>query len=252
MTQNPLERFSNRVKNYVKYRPDYPKAIIGFLESEIDLRRTSKIADIGSGTGISSKLFLENGNVVYGIEPNKKMREAAEQFLSTFDRFQSVNSTAENMTLPDKSVDFVIAAQAFHWFDNNQAKCEFRRVLRNNGYVVLIWNERQLDSSEILRDYERLLIKFGTDYQTIRHDQFTKERLEKSFDCEFRFTTLRNSQTLDWQGFKGRLLSSSYAPSKADGHFEEMMKTAKSLFARHEEKGKIDILYDTNVFYGQI
>ena len=252
MTESSRDRFSDRVKNYVKYRPNYPKVILELFESEMNLQPTSKIADIGSGTGISSKLFLENGNFVYGIEPNQKMREAAETFLSNFPRFQSVDGTAENTTLPDNCVDILIAAQAFHWFDNKSTKTEFRRILKNEAFIALIWNERQLDSNEFLRDYERLLVKFGTDYQTIRHDQYTKKKLENSFSKKLQIASFYNSQTLDWLGFKGRLLSTSYLPSKTDMSFEKMMQTAKSLFARHEEKGKVVILYDTNVFYGQI
>ena len=141
---NTVERFSNRVANYVKYRPGYPKEILDVFRDEMNLRTDSIIADVGSGTGISSKVFLENGNKVHGVEPNAAMREAAEEFLNNFPQFESVDGTSEATNLPDDSVDFIIAAQAFHWFEPNKTRPEFKRILREGGYVALIWNERQI------------------------------------------------------------------------------------------------------------
>lgn len=252
MEQNNIERFSNRVENYVKYRPDYPREILDLFRDEMNLQKTSIVADIGSGTGISAKLFLENGNTVFGIEPNEAMREAAENFLTDYPNFQSVNGIAENTTLPNKSVDFVVAAQAFHWFDQAKTSNEFKRIVQDNGFVALIWNERQLDSNEFLRDYEQFLSEFGTDYQKVRHDNLTKEVLQNFFQAEFRQSTFQNSQSLNFDGLKGRMLSASYMPSEESPFFDTMLIKLKSLFAQHAENGKIEVLYDTKVFYGQL
>lgn len=252
MTQNTVERFSNRVENYVKYRPDYPREILDLFRDEMNLQKTSVVADIGSGTGISAKLFLENGNKVFGIEPNEAMRQAAEDFLQDFPNFQSVNGTAENTSLLDKSLDFVIAAQAFHWFDQTKTRDEFKRILKDNGFVALIWNERQLDLNNFLRDYEKFLSEFGTDYQNVRHDNITAESLKEFFQTDFREVVFFNSQSLNFNGLKGRMLSSSYIPSAENPLYEKMLIKLKLLFAEHAENGKIEILYDTKVFYGQI
>jgi len=252
MKQNTVERFSNRVENYVKYRPAYPSEILDLFRDEMNLQKKSIVADIGSGTGISAKLFLENGNTVFGVEPNEAMRRAAENFLQDFPNFRSINGTAENTTLSDKSVDFVIAAQAFHWFDETKTRSEFKRVLKDNGFVALIWNERQLDSNEFLRDYEKLLNEFGTDYQKVRHDNITKESLREFFQTNFRQEIFNNSQSLDFNGLKGRILSSSYMPSVENERYSEMLIKLKSLFTEHAENGRIKVLYDTKVFYGQI
>ena len=147
------ERFSNRVENYVKYRPNYPKKIISFLEKEIGLSSSSIIADIGSGTGISSEMFLKNGNIVYGVEPNKEMREAAERLLAEHPNFKSINGTAEDTTLAANSIDILSAGQAFHWFDVIKTEIEFKRILKNGGWVVLVWNERETNSSLFLKAY---------------------------------------------------------------------------------------------------
>ena len=247
-----VERFSNRVENYVKYRPDYPKEILEVFRDEMNLTENSVIADIGSGTGISSKVFLENGNRVFGVEPNAVMRAAAENFLRDFPKFQSVDGTAENTNLPDNSVDFVIAAQAFHWFEPEKTRAEFKRVLRENGFVALIWNERQLNTNEFLREYEQLLKKYGTDYEKVRHDNIDKEVLTEFFQSEFSSKTFLNVQTLDFEGLKGRVSSSSYMPSETDSQFEPMIKELKRLFDNRAESGKIQILYSTNIFYTRL
>ena len=169
------KRFSNRVENYIKYRPGYPPEVLYLFHNKMFLQTSSVIADIGSGTGISSKIFLEHGNEVFGVEPNEAMREASKIFLQNFSTFHAIDGTAENTSLNNRSVDFVIAAQAFHWFDKDKTREEFRRILRPNGFVALIWNERQLDSNEFLRDYEQFMLDFGIDYKEVRHEKVTNE-----------------------------------------------------------------------------
>ena len=162
---NPTQRFSDRVENYVRYRPSYPKEVLSILQEETEFTSASVIADVDSGTGISTKLFLENGNTVYGVEPNQKMRQAAEAFLQAYPHFRSIAGTAEATTLPDQLVDYVVAAQAFHWFNIPATRQEFARVLKPDGWVVLLWNSRRLNSTPFLQAYEALLQQYGTDYQ---------------------------------------------------------------------------------------
>lgn len=245
------ERFSNRVENYVKYRPGYPPEVLQLFREEMNLQTSSVIADIGSGTGISAKLFLENGNEVFGIEPNEAMREASKVFLQDFPKFYAIDGTAENTMLKEDSVDIIIAAQAFHWFDKAKTQAEFRRILKKKGFVALIWNERQLDSNDFLREYERFIIEFGTDYREVRHEKVTTEIIGIFFQTKFREKTFSNSQTLDFAGLKGRILSSSYMPTASDSRFAGMEKELKSLFTRYQKNDTIDILYDTKIFFGQ-
>jgi ubiquinone/menaquinone biosynthesis C-methylase UbiE len=249
---NTVERFTNRVANYVKYRPSYPPEVLRFLQKELNLQTGSVIADIGSGTGISAKIFLENGNTVYGVEPNAPMRAAAEDFLKDFPNFKSVDGTSENTTLARSSIDFVTAAQAFHWFEPEAARAEFKRILKPEGYVVLIWNERQLDANEFLREYENFLLEFGTDYARVRHDYLPKEKLGAFFTNGFQTASFQNSQIFDFEGLKGRVLSSSYMPTEQDARFAEMTKSLSGIFTKHAENDRITVLYDTNVYYGKL
>jgi ubiquinone/menaquinone biosynthesis C-methylase UbiE len=247
-----VERFSNRVENYVKYRPGYPKEVLLFLRDKLNLHSGCVIADVGSGTGISAKLFLENGFTVYGVEPNARMREAAEEFLKDFPDFKSVDGTSENTTLAAQSIDCITAAQAFHWFDPEKTRAEFRRILKPEGYVALIWNERQLDTNDFLREYEEFLLRYGTDYAKVRHDNISEEKLAAFFTNGFKSETFANRQILDFDGLRGRVLSASYMPTETNENFAEMIKTLQSLFTKHAENGRIALLYDTNIYYGQL
>ena len=173
--QDSTQRFSSRVENYVRYRPGYPSAVIDLLKNECGLSSASTVADIASGTGIFSRTLLENGNRVFGVEPNAGMRRAGEEFLRAYPRFISVAGTAEATTLDDHSVDFVTAAQAAHWFDREKARREFVRICRPGGWTVLLWNERRTGSTPFLRAYEQLLVQYGTDYQEVRSERTTQQ-----------------------------------------------------------------------------
>ena len=245
-------RFSDRVEHYVKYRPGYPLEVIGFLRERGVLTAASIVADVGSGTGISADLFLREGNTVYGVEPNAEMRGAAEKLLARrFPRFRSVNGTAEATTLPTESIDIVVAAQAFHWFDLDKAREEFRRILRLGGRAVLLWNTRKTAGSLFLEAYEQLLNEYGTDYRRVRHDNASQERVASFFGHE-RFETARfpNEQAFDLAGLEGRLLSSSYAPAPGHPRHEPMLRSLRRIFHEFAESGRVRFLYDTEVYAG--
>lgn len=247
-----LKRFSNRADNYVKYRPGYPDAVIDILKSDCGLTQTSVVADVGSGTGILTKLFLDNGNSVFAIEPNAAMRLAAERLVGSWRGFASIDANAEATTLADQSVDLVTAAQAFHWFDRAKAKREFARILKPGGCVVLIWNERRLDSTPFLRAYEDLLLRYGTDYGKVRHENVTSE-IDEFFAPEpFELRTLENVQHFDFESLKGRLLSSSYAPNEDHPNFSAMVGELEEIFNRNEKQGIVSFEYETKVYYGRL
>lgn len=249
---DPTSRFTNRVANYVKYRPGYPKEMLRLFREEMGLTGSSVVADVGSGTGISAKLFLENGNTVYGVEPNDAMRAAAEEFLKGYPNFRSIDGRSDETRLPSDSVDLVIAAQAFHWFNLETTRSEFERILRPGGFIALIWNERQLDSNIFLTEYEQFLLKHATDYRNVRHENTGENELYGFFGGEYSSKAFRNSQVFDFEGLKGRVVSSSYMPAEGDGAYPPMIADLHDLFAKHQESGKIEILYDTNVHYFRV
>lgn len=250
--QDPTARFSSRVENYVRYRPSYPREILELLRSKCGLTQESIIADVASGTGIFTRMLLEHGNRVFGVEPNVDMRRAGEEYLPAFPRFTSVAGTAEATTLPDHSVDLVTAAQAAHWFDRAKARREFVRILKPEGWAVLIWNERETDTTPFLRDYEKLLLSYGTDYKEVRHERTTDEIDGFFAPTPFQSAVLEMRQDCDYAALEGRLLSSSYIPAPGHPSYEAMLRELNKIFEAHQKNGRVVLAYTTRVYYGQI
>ena len=250
--KNSTTRFSNRVEQYVKYRPSYPKEIIPFLEKNAGLTSSFVIADIGSGTGISSKIFLDNGNTVFGVEPNKEMRSKAEELLQHYPSFISVDGTAENTTIENASIDMIVAGQAFHWFDAERTKAEFRRIARTHAYCVLIWNER-LVQSPFEKAYEQLLLDYAIDYKEVDHRNINEEKIANFFSLnDFIAQVFPNKQVFDFEGVKGRLLSSSYVPDEMHPRFSSMIKTLEEIFAVHAVNNAVQFNYETKLYAGKM
>jgi len=247
------QRFSSRVENYIKYRPGYPNGAIETLRSECGLTSGSIIADVGSGTGILTEMFLRNGNTVYGIEPNREMREAAERLLKDYPRFRSVAARAEETTLADASVDFVTAGQAFHWFDRGKTGGEFARVLEPRGWIALIWNERVTTTTQFLVAFERLLKDYSTDYEQVDHRRIDEDVIRDFFGSDdFGLKQFKNIQVFDYEGVKGRLLSSSYAPEEGHPNYEPMLAELERIFQTYQDEGKVVFEYVTQMYYGQL
>ena len=245
-------RFSDRVENYVRYRPGYPAQVLQTLKTECALVPRHAVADIASGTGIWTRALLENGNPVFGVEPNAGMREAGEQLLAAFPKFTSIAGTAEATSLADHSVDFVTAAQAAHWFDRPGSRREFVRILKPGGWLVLMWNERLTDSTNFLREYEQLLLDYGTDYQDIRHEH-TTDAVNEFFDpAPFQERQFPMRQEFDYAGVEGRLMSSSYAPGPEHPRHRGMLQELRRIFDKHERDGRVAFEYKTRLYFGRL
>jgi len=250
--KDAAQRFSSRVDNYVRYRPGYPPEVLELLKAECGLKPGSAIADIASGTGILTHILLENGNRVFGVEPNPEMRRAGEQLLTRYPGFTSVAGSAEATTLGDHSVDIITAAQAAHWFDREKARREFVRILVPGGWTVLLWNERDTDATPFLREYEQLLLNYGTDYREVRHEH-TTDAIDTFFaPSPFQSKVFHYSQELDADVLEGRLLSSSYTPQAEDASYESMLRELRRIFDRHQRSGLVSFEYSTRVYYGRL
>jgi ubiquinone/menaquinone biosynthesis C-methylase UbiE len=247
------KRFSNRAEDYARYRPGYPREALELLHTWCGLKPEHAIADIGSGTGLLSKIFLDHGNRVFGVEPNAEMRSAGEEYLRDYRNFTSVAGSAEATTLPAQSIDFVTAAQAFHWFDPQPTRREFQRILKPHGRVVILWNERLLDETAFLCDYEELLRQFGTDYARVHESYPRAEQMLSFFGAnEFTSHTLPNAQEFDFAGLSGRLRSSSYAPAPGHPQFQPMIEELQRIFAAHQKEGVVRMEYRTRVYTGKL
>jgi SAM-dependent methyltransferase len=250
--RDPTRRFSSRVDNYVRFRPGYPQEILALLKSECGMTNHSVIADIGSGTGKLTELFLENGNPVFGVEPNREMREAGERLLKRFANFTSIDAGAEATTLPQSSVNFIVAGQAFHWFDRARCRQEFTRILKPGGWVALIWNDRKTEATRFLREYEKLLQTYATDYSKVDHKNIDDAVVREFFGHVPKKTKIPSTQQFDFAGLKGRLLSSSYAPDHGQPGHTEMLRELETVFNARQQNGHVEFAYDTVVYYGRL
>ncbi|HVT82549.1 MAG TPA: class I SAM-dependent methyltransferase [Phycisphaerae bacterium] len=248
------QRFSSRVGDYRRHRPGYPPQVADDLLAQSGLPKNPVIADIGSGTGLLARLFVERGCSVVGIEPNAEMRAAGEEELRAFRNFRSLPGTAEATALPAQSVDLVTAAQAFHWFDRAKAKTEFRRILRpgsGGGRCAILWNNRLTTTSSFLVAYEQLLRDFATDYAMVDHKNITDPVLADFFAPQpVQKRIYPNKQFFDFDGLKGRLLSSSYSPPADHPSHAPMLARLAEIFQRHQQNGRVIFEYQTEVFGG--
>ena len=248
--RDPKQRFSGRAENYARHRPGYPPEVLSFLESECSLTQRWAVADVGSGTGILSGLFLSNGNRVFGVEPNEEMRGAAERLLGGDPRFTSVAGSAEATALEDGGVDLVAAGQAFHWFDPEAARAEFLRVLKPDGWVALVWNARRRSGTPFLEAYEGLLAEHRTDDGG---EAGVHGKVDAFFGTEgYGTARLPNPQPLDFGGLKGRLLSSSYVPAEGEPGSGAMLRNLEGIFRANESGGEVLMEYVTLVHCGRL
>lgn len=274
--QEPRPRFSRRVEHYLQYRPHYPQAIIEVLKRECHLTQQALIADIGSGTGMLTAVFLTNGNRVFGIEPDPEMRAAAEYVLGKYPTFTSIAASAEATSLADRSVDVVTAGQAFHWFDRERARKEFARILVPRGWVVLVWNRQKTTGTPFLVALEQFwqmyltreglqAVATGQDLTLLLQEtnpvyrwrldpgRVSQELIAPFFGSDgCTMQRFENPQVYDFEGLKGRVLSGGSAPQADHPRYAEMLETLEAIFQMHQVNGRVTIEYETQVWYGQL
>lgn len=249
---DPTKRFTDRAQDYVLARPPYPAAVLARLREAGALPDTATVADIGSGTGISSELFLAAGHEVYGVEPNASMRQAAEQRLGpAYPAFHSVAGKAEATTLPDASVDLVVAAQALHWFDIDACRREFLRVLKPRGALVFLYNSRVHDASQFMHDYDALVQRHSIDYKRIRHENLGPEVFSRLYGtADYGYATVENPQAVGHEQLIARARSSSYLPGHDDPRHADMLAELDAQFERHRQDDRVVFVYKTEIYWG--
>lgn len=256
MAMNDLhatERFSDRVEDYVRYRPDYPAILLHWLRNEYGVKADWPVADIGAGTGISTHMLLDAGHRVTAVEPNGPMRDAAVRWLGGNKRFRAIDGRADATGLADASVALVTVAQAFHWFDEVESRREFARILRPGGLVAIWWNSRHLLGTPFLEGYEALLTRYGTDYGRVAQRYADETRMRRWFGDGYRGSArFRHAQSLDFDGLRGRLMSSSYAPPAGHPNHEPMLAALSDLFDASASSGRIRLDYDTHIHVGTV
>jgi SAM-dependent methyltransferase len=251
-SNDSTKRFTGRVSNYVKYRPGYPKEVIDYLEKECHLSDRSAIADVGAGTGIFTKLLLERNYRVYAIEPNDAMREEADRQLKHFPNYHSMAGKADLTGLTSQSIDLIVCAQAFHWFNTPETKAEFQRILKPGGQVALIWNNRYIEADLFAIAYDTLLkTQSGGDYERINHQNLTQADFD-NFYADYSLVKFPNQQVFDFDQLAGRAFSSSYVPAEGTEAGKAFKLELKAVFDQYQQDGKVIFRYDTEVYLGMV
>lgn len=251
----PTTRFTEKAKYYHASRPGYPKEVLTTIRRITNLTPdpSNIIADIGSGTGKLSEIFLKYGVTVMGVEPNKAMREIAEKEMKNYENFISIDGAAESTGIKNHSIDLIIVGQSFHWFNLSKTRKEFQRILKPGRYAMIVWNNRNKESSHFFRDYETILKDFGTDYKEVTKAIIGKKEFSDFFGTEnykrFLFT---NKQQLDYEGIRWRLLSTSYIPTEESETYLTKLQRLKEIFQKHQKNGVIKLDYETEMFVGKI
>lgn len=252
MNKSTVDRFSNRVYYYQKYRPDYPQKLLDFMRDQLHIDEHCTIADIGSGTGKLTKLLLEQSKIVYGIEPNNEMRVKAEKELSLYSNFISVDGTATNTGLSEQSVDAVAVAQAFHWFHIPKSIAEFRRILKADGFLLLLWN-RRLTTTPFLKSFDKALRRYGTDYNEIDHKKLSDIHFSQCFrEGKYQHITFDNNQYFNYEELIGFLNSLSYVPDKNTESYKYMLENIYKAFEVNKVEERVEMKYETDLFWGII
>ncbi len=245
-------RFSARVADYVAGRPGYPRGVIQVLSERFGFDSTWRVADVGAGTGISSRLFLENGNPVTIVEPNHDMRAAADEWLGGFPGFASILAPAEATTLPDGSVDLVVAAQAFHWFDHAAFARECERILTPHGRVLVMWNDRDM-TDDFPSAYEAIAIRYAPDYAKVGHRKSDNQAPTAAWfePSTYGYVEVPNPQRITLEVAKARMASSSYMPSRGHPDFEPMLRDVEQLFEQYQQGGTASMAHVTRMNFGR-
>ena len=244
------ERFTGRADHYARHRPLYPAALLETLTTDAGLRPHDVVADVGAGTGIVAELLLRNGNAVIAVEPNASMRAGLATLQQAWPSLQVTGGAAEATQLPAASMDFVVAGQAFHWFDPVRTKREFARILRPGGRIALVWNVRDRSSTPFLRGYEVMLDRHAAEYARLKPGPIDVPVLEAFFaPGGFQARSFPHHAAYDLAGLQGLLRSTSYAPQPGQPACEAMLAELGRLFAANARDGAVTMQYQTRLFF---
>jgi SAM-dependent methyltransferase len=246
---DPLRRFSNRAQAYCN-RPQYAEKLLAFLQATYVVSRRSVVVDVGSGTGYLTRLLLRSGCQVYAIEPNAEMRAVAETELGTRPGFVSLAGQAEHLPLPDASVDAVTVGQALHWFNVEEARAEFLRVLRPNGWCIVADNRAVEYANELTHAAEDICKRY---FQDIGKAAEPPAKVLALFR-DYGFNTLRldNPYTCDEATYINGFLNSSLAPEPGSPNWERAAAELRALFEHHAVDGRITLPFETVVYHGRL
>lgn len=249
---NGAEVFTPLAADYARYRPGYPTELLDEIAAVCGIQPTWQIADIGSGTGNLARLFLQAGYQVIGVEPNREMREAAERHLASYPAFRSLDGIAENIPLANQSIDLITVGQAIHWFNIEQTRNEFLRILRPGGWVAVTWNDGASQDTAFAQAYGALRHAYAQ-MCTVACDVPLSTGVESLFGAAIpRHTSFPHAQQFDLPGFLGRIRSSGILPQPGAPGCDDLTQQFTGLFSDHQQDGMVTFHYMAQLYIGQL
>ena len=247
-----IQNFTGRATDYTVGRPVYALRFIEHLYSHYGFSEQSLVADIGAGTGKFTKQLLDRGSHVYCVEPNDDMREIAVKELRGYKKFTAIKGTATDTSLADHSVDFITTAQAFHWFDVAGFRNECKRILKENGYVFLIWNMRDMTSEITLECFE-IYSKYCPNFKGFGGGiQKDDVRIKRFFDNNYTYVEFDNDLYYTKDTFISRSLSGSYSLKDGDEKYDEYLGELEKVFEKYALDGNLTMKNKTVAYIGMI
>jgi len=250
MGEDSARRFDRRAASYARARPGYPEELLDHLFEKGVLEAGFQVADVGSGTGIFSKMLMDRRLTVYAIEPNEEMRREAERALGAKPGFRSIDGRAESTTLDNGSVDAVCAAQSFHWFDPPRARKEFQRILKPKRFVVLVWNQREVSKGSFVEDYDGIIGRYSSEHGEIDSRKNEPERIFQG--SRYDRIELRHSKEYDLPTLLEYAISVSHLPGPWDPSYVDFSNEVREVFERHQISGKISWTMRATCCYGRL
>jgi len=250
---NSWDYYDRLTESYRRYRPFYPNELFDFTKNIKDLRTEAFVADIGCGTGQLSRLLIRHGLNVFGVEPNRKMLDAAIEDLGSPHFFPKLGS-AEETTILNGTVEAIFVGNAFHWFDHDRCRREFKRIAQKDSIVVLAWNLERTDESPFYTEFKKLWHTYIDKDQNFGGAEKNPlpSYVKDFFENGYQMKVFKNSQVIDLNGFIGLIKSFRKAPQESDLKYNDMIKLASEIFSKYANNNKVIIFYDTPVIIGRI
>lgn len=248
-----VEKFTGKAKIYNKYRSSYANNCIEDIIKDRNISNQTIIADIGAGTGKLTEQFLEKGIKVIAVEPNKDMLNMARENLSKYgELIEFKEEAAEATKIENKSIDIIVVAQAFHWFDKELFKKECKRILKSDGLIAIMWNfidyKQELEGKIIDIHKKYTTLSFNASEEKKRDEEIAEFFGENNYELKI----YENNYLEDYERFLGKQLSMSYALKKEDEKYNEYIGAFKKLFDKYGKDGIIEVHNNTYCYFGKL
>ena len=251
MSFDNINKFNKMQNDYSKYRPNYSNEAIEYILNLQNVDNEFKVADIGAGTGKLSLPFVKRGLKLYGIEPNKDMYEKLLENMKEYSDFFGILGYSEKTYLDNKSIDLIVVGQAFHWFNIDEFKIECKRVLKDDSYIAILYNNGDY-SKEVINKIHELSRRYCPEYKGSSGGLYNNEDIFNNFFKEYNKIIFKNDYKLTLDQFIGLNFSASYAPKENEENHDIYLSKLEEVFNTYQEDGYLTMPNNTILRIGKI